>query len=291
MSHLPTRTLAALATGAVLALAPAGAQAATKKPKPATAKSVKALDTKLKKQDQQVKNLVAQIAKALGQASSAQGGVDGILGQVPQVFDGLTQLKDGLTQLKAGLTQAGEGLTGLKTYVTSDEYGFVQLVVGSTAIPGCFFQTADVPDNVQGAYLHGECQIPGSASPGDAIKLLAGVRSNEDDGTGATLPVASAGVTFYGQTAPSGAIAGGGGTVPAAAGQPPLIGIPLRSAMTSTTEQSFPFGPISTDKTVDLLGSQFLGTPASPVVAAAGNFVRFDVRFVDLSADPANPKA
>lgn len=299
-----------------LAAAPA-ALAADAKANAAAGVTTKSVNKKLnstRKDVRSAKRRLTRLSKNLGTLSGrvkkAEGSLGTVLAAAPalisglqtlsgvvqnQIAPGLTRAGEGLTALKGVLeTQIGPGLTRLRDFVGADEYGIVQVTVGAdngTAIPGCFVESPDIPDNVQSAIVTASCIIPGTANPGDRINFLAGIRSNEDDGTGATKPAGVAGIVNYHQRGGNGDVAGAGATTPAAAGQPPAVAIPDRSAMTSTTETGFPFQPISSDKLVNLSTTQFTGQPAAPTVAAAGNIITFTIRFVDTSPDANNPKA
>jgi hypothetical protein len=231
--------------------------------------------------------------------------VGAIVAGVPEITGGLLALQDALENTVApALLQLQDGLLSLADFVTADEYGYVQVThsaaptdttfTSQTPVAGCFYQTPNIPDNVQGAYLSGTCLMTGVA-PGRFIHLMAGVRSNENDGSPERGPTAVAGIVAYEQQAaacaatPCGILAGGGATGPnGALGGAPAVPIDNESQVVNQNETSFPFGPVSTDvpNMVDLTqDATFTGTPADPIMAGAGNIIRFTVRFVDISAD------
>jgi hypothetical protein len=232
---------------------------------------------------------------------SLESTVGTIIAGVPAIVGGLQTIQSVLEdQVGPGLLALEAGLRSLADFVTADEYGIMQVTTSApgdpggaqTAVPGCFYQTPNIPDNVQGAYMTGQCLMSGVGA-GRIIHFMAGVRSNENDGTPSRGPVAVAGVVAYEQMSaacagtPCAILAGGGATGPnAGLGGAPAVPIPSRSQMTNTSETSFPFGPVSTDNLVNLTqDATFTGTPADPTQAAAGNPIRFTIRFVDISAD------
>lgn len=254
--------------------------------------------------------------QGVADAKRANDGLSAINAGVPAIIDGLTQLKDGLTAagagltaLKTGLTQAAAGLTSLQTLATSTEYGFFQLASGSTApytlVPGCFYESSDIPDSAQDAIVSGTCLLPSGLAAGTPLHLLTGIRSYESDGVAASgsspaVAAGNAGIVAYTQTAtgcattPCALLQGGGATSPTSATTPPAVDVPLKSPPTADPtgpDAGFPFSIISTDKTIDLFTTQFTGTPAAPLVAAAGNVVTLTVRFTDLTASATDPSA
>ncbi|MDQ3740399.1 MAG: hypothetical protein M3389_05570 [Actinomycetota bacterium] len=224
-------------------------------------------------------------------------------GGLTEVGEGLKKAGEGLVALEAGLKELAAGTQDLGDFVTADEYGIVQVALDDDAlagadgdtsldlVPGCFYESANIPDNAQGLTLSGQCRIPTTATPGSTIHFLTGVRSNENDGEdGADDDVGEAGIVWYEQRNGTGDLQGGGATVPAGAGQPPAVPVPLASEMTPANTP-FPFSVVPTDNLIDLSLSQFSGTPAAPTLAAAGNVVSFTLRFTDLSADADDPEA
>ncbi|HWI72369.1 MAG TPA: hypothetical protein VNT55_10470, partial [Baekduia sp.] len=239
---------------------------------------------------------IADAKAAAGKADAAQGGVNGILSQVPAVLDGLTKLA-------AGLTAAGDGLTKIGGALAAQEYGVVKVQLGTTDVPGAILTSSDIPDDSNAATLTGTVIVPVPASAAAVpVRLLAGVRSGESDGTGATNPVASAGIVSMSVTDVSGgAVAvGGGNTVPAGApitskantdaGGAPVWPIPLKAPRVDTTPNPFSFPDADAIELTDPATLQDFGggvtrftvTNAAPQVAPVT--VTFTVRFNDLTA-------
>ena len=78
-------------------------------------------------------------------------------------------------------------------------------------------------------------------------------------------------------------------------GGAPVNGV-SKSPMTSTTETSFPFALISTDKVIDLADNNYTGAAARPTLGSSNGgltsrFVNFTIRFNDLTPNPNNPGA
>jgi hypothetical protein len=252
--------------------------------------------------DAKATTAAASAAKGIADAKAANDGVGAInTTVVPAALQALTDLKNGLLALKDGLTTAGAGLTKLATFTASDEYGIVEIGAGGTPIPGCFYETGNIPDNVQDAIVSGTCLVPNTVPALTAVNINAGIRSNESDGVAGGPAAGVAGIIAYAQTGVNTGAAnavtalGGGATVPTSLTTPPAVDIPLKSIPTSTSEPGFAFGRISSDKFVDLATSQFSGTPASPVfgdpATTPNRSVQFTIRFNDLTADAADPTA
>jgi hypothetical protein len=322
MSHAVRRQLiTAAVTASTLALVAAPtAGAATKK----VSKSEKAQNTAIKKAQKTATSAgksaksagktakkaatdatkgLADAKAAAGKADAAQGGVNGILGQVPAVLDGLSKLA-------AGLTSAGEGLTKLGNAFAAQEYGVVKVQLGTTDVDGAVLTSSDIPDDSNAATLTGSVIVPvpnGAATV--PVRLLAGVRSGEADGTGATDPVASAGVVTMTVTSPAGVTVAGGNTglptsVPitsapnTAASNAPVYPIPLKAPRVDATPNPFSF---PTDKAIDLTDAATLynltGAGVGPftVTNAGGTtlpvVVTFTVRFNDLTASATDVTA
>ena len=335
MSRITPRALALAVVSAVaLAMVPGSASAATSKAekrqntaikksasaaKKAGSTARKAGSTARKagstarKADARAAAAAASATKAINdaktandEAKKANDGV-GVLNTavVPAALKALTDLRDGLLALKTGLEAAGAGLTRLGAFVQADEYGVVSISVAGTPVGGCFYETANIPDNVQDAIVSGTCNIPANvASAGGSISVNAAIRSNESDGAASGPDAGVAGiVAFTATTATVGGaspvVTGFGATGPnAALGGAPAIGIALKSAPTSTTETSFPFATISTDNLVDLAttANGFAGSPgAATLLPASGaanlRAIEFTVRFNDLTPDANNPTA
>jgi uncharacterized protein YoxC len=200
---------------------------------------------------------------------------------VPAVFDALTKLGTAAQQLKDGLTAAGAGLTSLKTLVTSTEYGIGQVFIAGNPAGGAFVVTPDIPDAVQQAQTS-QTFIAGAAG---ALTVKVGVRSAETDGTGASNPAADCRVTVT---------AGNTGTTStpnAGIGGAPFYPIDNKSPQTSSTEQGFPFGPISTDQLTDLTAAGNSASPAGAATATAGLPYQVTLSCVDLSPSATDPSA
>jgi hypothetical protein len=200
---------------------------------------------------------------------------------VPQVFDALTKLGTAAQQLKDGLTTVGAGLTSLKTLATSTEYGIGQVFIAGSPAAGAFVVTPDIPDAVQQAQTS---QTFIAGAPG-TITVRVGVRSAESDGTGSSNPAADCRVTVT---------AGNTGTTSspnAGIGGAPFYPIDNKSPQTSTTEQGFPFGPISTDQLTDLTTAGNSTSPASAATATAGLPYQVTLSCVDLSPSSTDPSA
>jgi hypothetical protein len=267
-------------------------------------KSAKSAGTTAKKAAKDATKGIADAKAAGGKADAAQGGVNGILGQVPAVLDGLSKLA-------AGLTTAGEGLTKLGNAVAAAEYGVVKVQLGTTDVPGAILTSSDIPDDSNAATVTGSVLVPVPAGATTVpVRLLAGVRSGEADGTGATNPVASAGIVTMSISNPTGAvtIAGGNTGLPsstpitsapnAAASEAPVYPIPLKAPRVDATPNPFAF---PSDKAIDLTDAATLynlsGAGAAPfsVTNAGGTplpvVVTFTVRFNDLTASATDVTA
>jgi hypothetical protein len=253
---------------------------------------------------------IADAKAAAGKADAAQGGVNGILGQVPAVLDGLTKLA-------AGLTQAGDGLTKLGNAIAAAEYGVVKVQLGTGDVAGALLVSSDIPDDGNAAVVTGTVLVPVPASTvtPTPIRLLAGVRSGEADGTGDANPVASAGIVSMSATdasggaAPPGTITFAGGNAGladapitsapnAAAGGAPVYPIPLKAPRSDQTPNPFTF---PTDKAIDLTAASTLanvsGGGVGPITvtnlapSALPITVTFTVRFNDLTASATDVTA
>lgn len=247
---------------------------------------------------------IADAKAATSKAETAQGGVNGILGQVPAVLDSLSKLA-------AGLTAAGDGLTKLGNAVAAQEYGVVQVQIAGLDVPGAILVSPDIPDDGNSAIVSGTVLAAAPGGLGNAplpVTLLAGVRSGESDGTGATDPVASAGIVTMSVAKPTGSgsvtIAGGTGGVPAvpitsapnaALSGAPVYDIPLKAPRVDATPDPFSF---PTDKAIDLTAQPLAGGGVPYTVAStapAGTdipiTVTFTVRFNDLTASATDGTA
>jgi X-X-X-Leu-X-X-Gly heptad repeat protein len=326
MSRAPHRRLVAAAiTAASLALvATPAADAAKKKPvskvdkkqnatikKQGTAikkvtKTAKSADKSAKSAGKSAAKGIADAKTATGKADAAQGTANAILGQVPSVLDGLTKLA-------AGLQQAADGLTKLAANAAAQEYGVVKVQVGGTDVPGAILTSGDIPDDANSAIVSGTMIVPVPAGATAApIRLLAGVRSGESDGTGTGDPVASAGIVTMSvaSAAPAGIVIGGGNTglgtpqapltsAPnAAAAGAPVYPIPNKAPRVDADPNPFTF---PSDLAIDLTDASTLynlsGAGVGPftVTNAAGSAlpitVTVTVRFNDLTASATNVTA
>lgn len=307
MSHAPRRqlvTAAVAATSLALVAAPSAGAASAKK----QARIDKAQNTAIKKVGKSATSAgktakkaakdatkgIADAKAAAGKADAAQGGVNTVLAGVPAILDGLKKLAD-------GLTTAGAGLTKLGNAVAAAEYGTVKFQLGTTDVPGAVFNSSDIPDDANAAILSGTTIIPvPNGATNVPVRLLAGVRSGEADGTGADNPVASAGIVSLTVTAASpGTTVGGGNpglsdvpltSKPSGAGAPPVYPIPLKAPRSDETPNPFSF---PTDKAIDLTDAatlQAFAAAAAPFdvsnVSGSTGFVTatFTVRFNDLTA-------
>jgi X-X-X-Leu-X-X-Gly heptad repeat protein len=344
MSHAARRPLTA-AVVATCSLALIGAPTAGAKPRAKTAKTKvskvdKAQNSAIRKVNRTANSAnrtarsaaqsaaagLAAANAAAKKADGAQGGVNAVIAGVPQITDslrqlasgltsaaaGLTQLKDGVTQLKDGLTAVGDGVTTLGDAFVAQEYGTVQVQLGSTDVPGTVLNSGDIPDDGNGATLTGTVIVPVPAGATAApIRLMAGVRSGEADGNGADDPVASAGIVSMVVSDPTGGgVTLGGGntglprTVPltsapnAALGGAPVYDIPDAAPRSDDTPNPFSFPDADqielTDPTTlyNLSGvgvSRYTVTNggATPVPIT----VTFTVRFNDLTASATDPTA
>jgi hypothetical protein len=315
MSHAVRRQLiTAVVTATSLALVAAPAGAATKTDKAQTKAIKKAQKTATsagkaaKSAGKTAKKAAQDATKGISDAKSAQTGVNGILGQVPQVLDGLAKLA-------AGLTKAGEGLTALANGYAAQEYGVVKVQVGTTDIDGALLVSGDIPDDGNSATVSGTMIVPVPANTtAQPVRLLAGVRSGESDGTGPTNPVASAGIVTMsvanvsGGAAPPGTLTIGGGNAVATAAPitskpnttlkgAPIYPIPLKAPRSDATPNPFGF---PTDKAIDLTDASLLydlggGVGPYTVTNLAPSplpiTVTVTVRFNDLSATATDTTA
>lgn len=317
MSHAVRRPLtAAVVATCSLALIGAPAAGAKTKSKPKISKTDRAQNAAIRKVGRTATSAsrsarsasrsatagLAAAAAASRKADGAQGGVNTILAGVPAITDGLQKLAAGLTQAAAGLTTIGNALA-------AQEYGTVKLQLGTTDVPGAVFNSSDIPDDSNAATLTVTTVVPvpngASAVP---IRLLAGVRSGESDGTGADNPVASAGIVSMTATAITTGTAVAGGNpgfadlplatrANAAAGGAPVYPIPLKAPRVDATPNPFSF---PTEDAIDLTDpatlQTFTATPApfnvSNVSGATGVVtVTFTVRFNDLTASATDVTA
>jgi hypothetical protein len=219
---------------------------------------------------------------------------------------GFAEVSAGFDAVEAGFGEVEAALTDIGDFLGSSKYGILQLAVeddqfGATddadafpdVIPGCFYVTENMSDEVQPAILTGQCNTTG-ADAGSDLHFLAGIRSNESDGTGPTDPAGTAGIIAYDQRDAAGNQVGGGATPVISAQTGPTVPINTGVPVTNEDEPTFMFGPVSTDipGLVNIAdASTFQGAPDPPVVATGGNIVTFTVRFLDLTADADDPTA
>jgi hypothetical protein len=318
MSHAVRRQLitAAVAASSIALVAAPTAGAATKTSKTdktqntaikkaqktatSAGKSAKKAGSDAKKAGKDATKGIADAKTAAGKADAAQGTANGILGSVPAVLDGLTKLA-------AGLTAAGDGLTKLGAAFAAAEYGTVKLQLGTTDIPGAVLNSSDIPDDGNAAIVTGTLLVPVPAgAPTLPIRALAGVRSGEADGTGASNPVASAGIVAM--SASGTGVTGGNTGIPGSpitskpngtdpATSPPVYPIPLKAPRSDATPNPFSF---PTDKAIDLTDASTLynlsGAGVAPFSVTGGGsaglvVVTITVRFNDLTASATDVTA
>src|SRR4051812_27006473 len=257
-----------------------------------------------KKAAQDAAKGIADAKAAAGKADGAQSGVNTILGGVPAITDGLKKLADGLTQAADGLTKVGNALA-------AQEYGVVKVQIAGQDVPGAILTSADIPDDSNAAVVSGTVLAVAPGGTGNQplpIRLLAGVRSGESDGTGADNPVASAGIVSMSVAnvtgSPAVTITGGTANNPAipitsdanaAAGGAPVYPIPLKAPRVDATPNPFSF---PTDKAIDLTAQPLASggqafTVASPAPAGTDIpiAISFTVRFNDLTASATDVTA
>lgn len=310
-----TRTWLAVAIAAVavgLAVLPAGAGAAKKSPGNTAAKHDRKQDSAISAAKTQLASLSRKLSADVAALNTTNGKLTTTTGQVntlqtlanglPSV---LTTLGNGLTALKGGLTTVGAGLTALSSFVQATEYGTVSIqgtmagtgaLAGQLQIPGCFYTTANVPENANPAFISGTCLVPpapgGSSNPSGTLHIFTAVRGTETGGAsgfGSMNPAGEAGIAYL-KTSASGVqclstpnATFSGAPVYPIIGESPPTG--------SGVDAGFPFGPMSTDISTDLLGgaSGFGCSGATPVVPGTFSTIQFTIRFVDLTPDdPSN---
>jgi hypothetical protein len=245
---------------------------------------------------------IADAKTATGKADAAQGGLNGIIAQIPAVIDGLTKLA-------TGLQQAADGLTKLGANAAAQEYGVVKVQLGTTDVDGAILDSGDIPDDSNAAIVSGTMLVKVPAgTPAVPVRLLAGVRSGESDGTGATDPVASAGIVTMSVANPAGLpLSGGNGVVPATipitsspnadAGGAPVYPIPNKAPRVDATPNPFSF---PSDLAIDLTDSTHLKnlgagvgpfTVSNPSGSDGVIIVSVTVRFNDLTASATDVTA
>ena len=255
---------------------------------------------------------LAAAAAAARKADGAQGGVNAVLAGVPQITDGLRQLATGLQQAATGLTQLKDGLTTVGNALAAQEYGAVYVQVGGQDIQGTLLNSADIPDDSNAAIVTGTVlvPVPSTVTTATPVKLLAGVRSGESDGTGAANPVASAGIVTMSvaDTTGGGVAIGGGNTGLAGApitsapnealGRAPVYNIPLKAPRVDASPNPFAFPDADAIDLTDpatLYNVTGAGVGPFTVRNNTGNTapvtVTFTVRFNDLTASATDVTA
>ncbi|MCW2993687.1 MAG: hypothetical protein JWQ18_1182 [Conexibacter sp.] len=321
MSHVLRRRLVAAAiTASSVALVAAPAQAASK-----ISKTDKAQNTAIKKVSKTATS-ASKNAKSAGKSAKAAGvsAAAGIAaakaadtkagsaaGTANTILAGVPAILDGLNKLAAGLQQAADGLTKLGANAAAQEYGAVQVALGTTVVPGTVLNSGDIPDDSNAAIVTGTVIVPVPATATAVpVRLLAGVRSGESDGTGASDPVASAGIVSLSvaDTTGGGITIGGGNTglarapitsAPnATAGGAPVYPIPNKAPRVDATPNPFAF---PADLAIDLTDPATLynltGAGAGPFTvtnitgSTAPITVTFTVRFNDLTASATDVTA
>jgi X-X-X-Leu-X-X-Gly heptad repeat protein len=308
MSHAVRRqliTAAVAASSIALVAAPtAGAKTKISKPERAQNTAIKKATKKADSASKSAKKAATAAAKGIadakaasGKADTAQGGVNQIVAGVPAILDGLKKLSDGLTQAAAGLTKLGNAFA-------AQEYGVVKVQLGTSDVPGALLTSGDIPDDSNAAVVSGKLLVPvPHGTPSVPIRLLAGVRSGESDGTGADNPVASAGIVSLTVESPVGLPVTGGNTgltsdVPitsapnTAASGAPVYPIANKAPRVDATPNPFSF---PTDKAIDLTDAGTLynvsGAGVAPFSVSNPSpttdglvVVNVTVRFNDLTA-------
>jgi X-X-X-Leu-X-X-Gly heptad repeat protein len=294
---------AAVTAGSIALVATPAADAKISKPERAQNTAIKKASKNATSAGKSAKAAAKVAAKGVADAKAAQGGVNGIVAQVPSVLDGLTKLA-------AGLQQAADGLTKLGANAAAQEYGVVKVQLGTTDAPGAILTSSDIPDDSNAAVVTGTMLVSVPASTTAApVRLLAGVRSGESDGTGATDPVASAGIVTMSVGNPtSGLTISGGNTVlpaavpitsaPNGVGGPPVYPIPNKAPRVDATPNPFSFPTalaidLTDPATLQNLGGgvgPFLVTNPSPT-SPLPMTVTVTVRFNDLTASATDVTA
>jgi len=324
MSHALRRrlvTAAITASSVALVAAPAHAAHAASK----ISKTDKAQNTAIKKvtktaasasksaksAGKSAKSAGVSAAAGIAAAKAADSKAGAAAGTANTILAGVPAILDGLNKLAAGLQQAADGLTKLGANAAAQEYGAVEVALGTTVVPGTLLNSGDIPDDANAAIVTGTVIVPvPNGATNVPIRLLAGVRSGESDGTGASDPVASAGIVSMNvaDVSPTGVtFAGGNSFVPdapitsapnAAAGGAPVYPIPNKAPRVDSTPNPFGF---PTDLAIDLTDQATLynlsGAGVAPFTvtnaggATAPITVTFTVRFNDLTASATDVTA
>jgi hypothetical protein len=287
-----------LAVSVVVALALLGAPASADtvgKTDRKQNKSIKTLNKRTKSAARQLRALKASVATLGATVASLRSTVDSTAATVSQLSSSL-----------AGLRTAFTG------YAAATEYGVVQLYFdpegngfeADDAVPGQLLTSADVPDDRSQSTLTGRLtvNVP-DGTTAKPLALKAGMRSGENDGTGAADPAGAAGLMAMtasiigapGTTSVGGGNPGTGGTLPltsapnAGLGGMPVYAIPNRAPRDlAANPLSFPDAVTieltdpATLQTLTGAPSRFTVTNTSGAPAAA--IFDVTVRFLDLSA-------
>ena len=286
-STLGTATLVAVVSLAVAAT-----------PASAVSKAEKKQNSAIKKQGAAVKKLTKRNKSVSRQLGLVAGNLSALTTDVKAIQAGIPQVVSSLSTLGAGLTTLSNSFKG---YVGAAEYGLVQLYVGTTEVPGQLLISSDIPDDANQATVAGKlfAGVPAGTTNVPLI-LKAAVRSGEKDGTGASNPVAHAGLMSmtangYGATV-SGGNPGTPGDVPitskanSSANGAPVYPIPDKAPRSDPTPNPFAF---PSDKSIELTDPTTLQTLTAPPdrfkVSNPGSspgivVVEVTVRFNDLSA-------
>jgi X-X-X-Leu-X-X-Gly heptad repeat protein len=315
MSHAVRRqlvTAAVAASSVALVAAPtAGAKSTTSRAERAQNTAIKKVGKTAASARKTARKAAKDAAKGIadakaadGKATAAQSGVNGIVAGVPAILDGLKKLSD-------GLTQAADGLKTLGNALAAQEYGVVKVQIAGQDVPGAILTSSDIPDDSNSAVVTGTVLAAAPGGTGGTplpIRLLAGVRSGEADGTGADNPVASAGIVSMSVANPTAtpAVSFTGGTandpdIPitssgnAAAGGAPVYPIPNKAPRVDATPNPFSF---PTDKAIDLTdqplasgGQPFTVSSLAPAGTDVPITITFTVRFNDLTASATDVTA
>jgi hypothetical protein len=137
-------------------------------------------------------------------AVAAAGTASGVLAGIPAILDRLANLTTSLQQVV-------DGLAALRAGGAAQEYGVVKVQLGTNDVAGAILTSGDIPDDSNAATVSGTVLVPvPNGSTSVPIRLLAGVRSGESDGTGPNDPVAWAGIVTMSVASPVGSTIGGG---------------------------------------------------------------------------------
>ncbi len=231
-------------------------------------------------------------------------------GTASSVLAGIPAILDRLANLTTGLQQVVDGLAALRAGAAAQEYGVVKVQLGTNDVAGAILTSGDIPDDSNAATVSGTVLVPvPNGANSVPIRLLAGVRSGESDGTGPNDPVAWAGIVTMSVASSFGGTTIGGGnvalstTVPIssapnnAEGVAPVYPIPLKAPRVDVVPDPFSF---PTNLAIDLTDAATLynlsGAGVGPftVTNVSGTTlpvtVTFTVRFTDLTpTTAANP--